>query len=407
MRKTSQPNTSYSQTRSTRPIYLDYNATTPVAPEVLDAMLPYLREEFGNPSSIHSHGQRAKAALYDAREQVAGLIGASPNEILFTSGGTEADNLAILGVLDGAEGGRSHLITSVVEHHAVLDTMKALAKKGVPVTFLKVDRAGKVSSGELEKALGSETLLVSIMHANNETGVVQPIAELSRLAHEAGAYFHTDAVQSVGKIPVNVDALGVDLLSLSGHKIYGPKGIGALYVRRGVKIRPVFRGGGQERARRPGTENLAGIVGLGHAGQLAEAELHHGASRLAALRDELTRNVLARIPGSRVNGANGGCVERTPNTVNFSFDGVEGETLIIALDLKGCAVSTGAACSSGTVEPSHVLMAMGLGPERVQGSIRVSLGKYTTSEEIELFVDALESTVESVRGHARSGALRA
>ena len=388
-------------------IYLDYNATTPLAPEVLEAMLPYLREEFGNPSSIHSHGQRAKAALYDAREQVASLIGASPNEILFTSGGTEADNLAILGVLDGAEGGRNHLITSMVEHHAVLNTMKALAKKGVRVTFLKVDRAGKVSPGELDKALSSETLLVSIMHANNETGVAQPIAELSRLAHESGAYFHTDAVQSVGKVAVSVDTLGVDLLSLSGHKIYGPKGIGALYVRRGVKIRPVFRGGGQERARRPGTENLAGIVGLGRAAQLAEAELQDGARRLAALRDELTRNVLARIPGSHVNGINGEGVERTPNTVNFSFDGVEGETLIIALDLKGCSVSTGAACSSGTVEPSHVLMAMGLGPERVQGSIRVSLGKFTTTEETELFVAALESTVESVRGHARSGALRA
>ncbi len=403
----SKPSQSSTEASPKRPIYLDHNATTRLAPEVLEAMLPYLREEFGNPSSIHSHGQRAKAALYDAREQVASLIGASPSEILFTSGGTEADNLAILGVLDGAEGGRNHLITSTVEHHAVLNTMKALAKRGVPVTFLKVDRAGRVSSSELEKALTSETLLVSIMHANNETGVVQPIAELSGLAHEAGAYFHTDAVQSVGKIAVNVGALGADLLSLSGHKIYGPKGIGALYVRKGVKIRPIFRGGGQERARRPGTENLAGIVGLGHAAQLAEAELHDDGSRLAALRDELTRNVLARIPGSRVNGANGEGVERTPNTVNFSFDGAEGETLIIALDLKGCAVSTGAACSSGTVEPSHVLMAMGLGPERVQGSIRVSLGKYTTTEEITLFVDVLESTVESVRGHARSGALRA
>ena len=403
----SKPSQSSTEASPKRPIYLDHNATTRLAPEVLEAMLPYLREEFGNPSSIHSHGQRAKAALYDAREQVASLIGASPSEILFTSGGTEADNLAILGVLDGAEGGRNHLITSTVEHHAVLNTMKALAKRGVPVTFLKVDRAGRVSSSELEKVLTSETLLVSIMHANNETGVVQPIAELSGLAHEAGAYFHTDAVQSVGKIAVNVGALGADLLSLSGHKIYGPKGIGALYVRKGVKIRPIFRGGGQERARRPGTENLAGIVGLGHAAQLAEAGLHDDGSRLAALRDELTRNVLARIPGSRVNGANGEGVERTPNTVNFSFDGAEGETLIIALDLKGCAVSTGAACSSGTVEPSHVLMAMGLGPERVQGSIRVSLGKYTTTEEITLFVDVLESTVESVRGHARSGALRA
>ena len=407
MNRMSKPSESSSGIGPKTPVYLDYNATTRLAPEVLEAMLPYLREEFGNPSSIHSYGQRAKAALYDAREQVASLIGARSNEILFTSGGTEADNLAILGVLDAAEGGRNHLITSAVEHHAVLNTMKALAKKGVPVTFLKVDRAGRVSSRELESALSSETLLVSIMHANNETGVVQPISEFSRLAHEAGAYFHTDAVQSVGKIPVNVEALGADLLSLSGHKIYGPKGIGALYVKRGVKIRPVFRGGGQERSRRAGTENLAGIVGLGQAAQLAEADLLKEASRLAALRDGLTRDVLDRISGSRVNGVDGESVERTPNTVNFSFDGAEGETLIIALDLKGCAVSTGAACSSGTVEPSHVLMAMGLGPERVQGSIRVSLGKYTTTEEIKCFVDVLETSVGSVRGHSRSGALRA
>jgi cysteine desulfurase len=387
-----------------KPIYLDCNATTPLAPEVLEAMLPYFREEFGNPSSIHSYGQRAKAALYDARERVASLVGASPSEILFTSGGTEADNLAILGVLAAAEGGRRHLITSAVEHHAVLNTMKALAKKGVPVTFLKVDRVGKISPEELEKALTPETLLVSIMHANNETGVVQPLAELGRLAREAGAYFHTDAVQSIGKIPVKVETLGVDLLSMSGHKIYGPKGTGALYVRRGVKVRPVFRGGGQERARRPGTENLPGLVGLGHAARLAETELREEPDRVGALRDHLTTDVLARIPGSRVNGEG---AERTPNTANFSFGGVEGETLIIALDLKGCAVSTGAACSSGTVEPSHVLIAMGLDPEQVQGSIRVSLGKYTTAEEIERFVDVLESAVESIRSHSHSGAIRA
>jgi len=387
----------------TQSVYLDYNATTPLAPEVLEVMLPYFREEFGNPSSIHSFGQRAKAALYDARERVASLIGASPNEILFTSGGTEADNLAILGVLEAAEGGRRHLVTSSVEHHAVLNSMKALAKKGVPVTFLKVDRAGRVDPEDLKSALTPGTLLVSIMHANNETGVVQPVAELARLTHQAGAYFHTDAVQSIGKIPVRVRELGVDLLSLSGHKIYGPKGTGALYVRRGVNVRPIFRGGGQERARRPGTENLPGLVGLGRAAQLAETHLAGEPNRVAVLRDRLTEDVLARIPGSAPNGAE---AERTPNTVNLSFPGVEGETLIIALDLKGCAVSTGAACSSGTVEPSHVLIAMGLSPQQVQGSIRVSLGRYTTAEEIAYFVDVLESVVESIRNHAPSGALR-
>ena len=384
-------------------VYLDYNATTPLAPEVLEVMLPYFREEFGNPSSIHSFGQRAKAALYDARERVASLIGASPNEILFTSGGTEADNLAILGVLEAAEGGRRHLVTSSVEHHAVLNSMKALAKKGVPVTFLKVDRAGRVDPEDLKSALTPGTLLVSIMHTNNETGVVQPVAELARLTHQAGAYFHTDAVQSIGKIPVRVRELGVDLLSLSGHKIYGPKGTGALYVRRGVNVRPIFRGGGQERARRPGTENLPGLVGLGRAAQLAETHLAGEPNRVAVLRDRLTEDVLARIPGSAPNGAE---AERTPNTVNLSFPGVEGETLIIALDLKGCAVSTGAACSSGTVEPSHVLIAMGLSPQQVQGSIRVSLGRYTTAEEIAYFVDVLESVVESIRNHTPSGALR-
>lgn len=385
------------------PVYLDYNATTPLAPEVLEAMLPYLRGEFGNPSSIHAFGQRAKAALYDARERVAALIGAGPNEVLFTGGGTESDNLAILGVLEAAENRRRHLIASAVEHHAVLNTMKALAKKGLPVTFLKVDRSGRVDPDELRAALTPETLLVSIMHANNETGVVQPIAELARLSHMAGAYFHTDAVQSIGKIPVDVNDLGVDLLSLSGHKFYGPKGTGALYVRRGVKTRPVFRGGGQERARRPGTENLPGLVGLGYAAELAGAHLDEERERVAALRDLLQDGVLARIPGSAVNG---GDAERTPNTLNMSFDGVEGETLIIALDLKGCAVSTGAACSSGTVEPSHVLMAMGLRPGQVQGSIRISLGRYTKREEVLHFVDVLASVVESIRSHSHSGALR-
>lgn len=378
-------------------VYLDYNATTALAPEVLEAMLPYLKDKYGNPSSIHSYGQAAKAALYDAREAVASLINARPNEVLFTSGGTESDNLAILGVLEAAESGRRRLITSSVEHHAVLNLMKALAKKGVPVTFLRVDRDGLVDPNALEDALTPDTLLVSIMHANNETGAVQPVVELARMAKRAGACFHTDAVQSVGKIPVDVVDLGADLLSLSGHKVYGPKGVGALYVRRGVKFRPLYRGGGQERSRRPGTENLPGIVGLGRAAGLAQAVLEKETRRLAALRDQLEKSVLDRIPGTCINGEG---APRTPNTTSLSFAGVEGETLAIALDLKGFAVSTGAACSSGTVEPSHVLQAMGLPPERVQSAIRVSLGKYTTEEEVQQFAEALPSVVQSLRRHA-------
>ncbi len=385
-------------------IYLDYNATTRLAPEVLEVMMPFLEEQFGNPSSIHSHGQQAKAALYDAREKVASLIGARPPEILFTSGGTESDNLAILGVTETAAGNRRHLVTSAVEHHAVLNSMKSLAKKGWPVTFLKVDRAGLIDPSALAEALTPETLLVSIMHANNETGVIQPIRTLSDKAHEAGAYFHVDAIQSIGKIPVGVDPLGVDLLSLSGHKIYGPKGTGALYVRRGAQYRSVFRGGGQERSRRPGTENLAGIVGLGRAAQLAQAGLEVDNQRIETLRDDLEKRVIQTVTGSRVNGQG---APRIPNTANFSFDGAEGETLTIALDLKGFAVSTGAACSSGTVEPSHAVQAMGLSPERVQSSIRVSLGKYTNEEEISLFVEALRSVVDSVRRHTVRNAMRA
>jgi cysteine desulfurase len=380
-----------------KPVYLDFNATTPLSPAVLEAMLPFLREEFGNPSSIHSYGQRAKAALYDAREQVARLVNAGPNEVVFTSGGTESDNLAVQGVLAAAEGQRRHLVTSSVEHHAVLHTMKAVAKKGGEVTFLPVDRAGRVDPADLSRLLearGSETLLVSVMHANNETGVVQPIAELAAMARRAGAYFHTDAVQSAGKLPLDVEALGIDLLSLSGHKLYGPKGTGALYVRRGVKFRRAFHGGGQERGRRPGTENLPGLVGLGRAAELALKEHAAYASRVGSLRDRLESEVLARIPGTRVNGAD---AFRTPNTVNFSFDQVEGETLVMALDLKGYAVSTGAACSSGSVEPSHVLIAMHLPPNEVQGSIRVSLGITTTEEEVAEFIEALAEAVAAVR----------
>jgi len=387
-----------------KPIYLDYNATTPLRPEVLEAMLPHLKEDFGNPSSIHTYGQRAKSALYDAREQVAGLVSASPSEITFTSGGTESDNLAILGVLETGDGSRRHLVTSTVEHHAVLHTMRALAKKAVKVSYVKVDRNGLVDPDELSATLTPETLLVSIMHANNETGVLQPIAELSRRAHRGGAYFHTDAVQSAGKVPVGVEALGVDLLSVSGHKLYGPKGTGALYVRRGVKFGRTLHGGGQERGRRPGTENLPGCVGLGRAAELAKRELSAYADSVRALRDKLEVAVLDLIPDVRINGQS---VPRVVNTTNASFDGVEGETLAIALDLKGCAVSTGAACSSGSVEPSHVLIAMHLTPERVQGSIRVSLGKYTTAQEVEFFIQALAATVSSVRSQSMRGVGRA
>lgn len=385
-------------------VYLDHNATTAISPEVLEAMLPYLEGRFGNPSSIHSYGQEAKAALYDARESVSAFINARPNELLFTSGGTEADNLAILGALEAAEGGRRHLIASLVEHHAVWNLMKVLEKRGCPITLLKVDRDGVVDPEELGRAMRDDTLLVSIMHANNETGVIQPVEELARVARNAGAYFHTDAVQSVGKIPVDVKALDVDMLTLSGHKIYGPKGIGALYVRRGVKLRPMLRGGGQERSRRPGTENLPGIVGLGRASDLAQSGLGSDNERIASLRDHLEKTVLATISEATVNGAG---APRTSNTTSMSFANAEGETLTIALDLKGFAVSTGAACSSGSVEPSHVLQAMGLGTRRVQGSIRVSLGKSTTQEEIDSFVEALRSAVESVRSHTGSSARRA
>lgn len=366
-------------------------------------MLPYLKQRYGNPSSIHALGQEAKAALFDAREKVAALIGSSPHEVLFTSGGTEADNLAILGVMEAAEGGRRHLVTSAVEHHAVLNLGKSLAKKGIPVAFLKVNRAGLVDPRDLAKALSPETLIVSIMHANNETGVVQSVEECARLAREAGAYFHTDAIQTVGKIPVDVHKIGADLLSISGHKIYGPKGIGALYVRRGVKLRSSYRGGGQERSRRPGTENLPGIVGLGKAAELAASQREEDRQRLSSLRDQIENRVLETIAGASINGEG---APRTPNTTNLSFMGVEAETLTIALDLKGFAVSTGAACSSGTVDPSHVLQAMGLSAERVQGSIRVSLSKFTTEEEVQQFMAALKETVESVRGHATGGRMR-
>ena len=359
-------------------IYLDHNATTPVAPPVADRMDAALREEFGNPSSVHHFGQRAKAAIDEARAAVAALIGAEASEIVFTSGGTESDNFAIRGAAEALElTGRKHLVTTAIEHEAVINTFKALARRGWATTAVKVDQSGIVSPDAVTESLTDQTALVSVMHANNEIGTIQPVAEIARLAKARGALVHTDAVQSVGKIPVDIKALGVDLLSISAHKIYGPKGVGALWIRRGLRIAPLMTGGKHERSRRAGTENVAGIIGMGVAAQLARAKMIEEGTRLAALRDSLEDGVLAAVSGTMINGAR---APRVPNTTNISFDRVEAESLLIALDLEGIAVSTGSACSSGTLEPSHVLKAMGFSAHRAQNSIRFSLGAATTDD---------------------------
>lgn len=374
--------------------YFDHNATTPPDSAVVDAMRRALIEDFGNPSSVHHFGQRAKALLDEARSSVATLIGAEPAEVVFTSGGTEADNLAIRGAAEALEPtGRRHLIASGIEHEAVLNTVKALSRRGWTVTLLPVDASGIVSPAALEAAVTRETALVSVMHANNEIGTVQPIAELASIAHGARALMHTDAVQSVGKIPVDVRRLGVDLLSLSAHKINGPKGAGALWIKRGTRLVSTMTGGKHERNRRGGTENVPGIVGLGVAADLARKKAA-GLAGLAALRDRLEREILDKVAGTLVNGAR---ERRVPNTTNISFDGVEAESLLIALDLEGFAVSTGSACSSGTLEPSHVLRAMGLPSHRTQNSIRFSLGAGNTDAEVDLLVAKLPAVVEKLR----------
>ena len=377
-------------------IYLDYNATTPVDPAVLDTMLPYLSGEFGNASSIHTFGQRARAAVETAREQVAALLNAHPQEIVFTSGGTESDNHAIFGVLHGVSSSPAspHVVTSTIEHEAVLNTCQALEKQGVRVTYVPVDREGLIDLEELRRAIRPETVLITIMHANNELGTVQPLAEIGRVAAEADVYFHADAVQSAGKIPVDVQALQVDLLSLSGHKIYAPKGIGALYIKSRTPLRQFLYGGHHQRGFRPGTENVTGIVGLGKAAEIARLSLEQDAARIRRLRDTLEQGLLARIPDSRVNAAH---VQRTPNTCNMTFPGIEGEALIIALDLKGLASSTGAACSSGAVEPSHVLTAIGLSASEARASIRFSLGRHTTEEEINTAREIVPAAVAQLR----------
>jgi cysteine desulfurase len=376
-------------------IYFDHNATTPLDQSVVEVMTTVLVQDFGNPSSVHYFGQQAKARLDDARTAIARLIGAEPSEIVFTSGGTESDNFALRGVAETLEAtGRRHLISTTIEHEAVLVTLRALARRGWKVTLLPVDQTGIVDPDALSAALADDVALVSVMHANNEIGTIQPIAELARRAHAAGAIFHTDAVQSVAKIPVDVKALGVDLLSLSAHKFNGPKGAGALFIKRGTRIQAVLTGGKHERTRRAGTENVPGIAGLGQAATLAAGKLEAEAARLAALRDRLERGILERVPETAVNGAR---EPRVPNTTNISFEGIEAESLLIALDLEGIAVSTGSACSSGTLEPSHVLRAMGFSPHRTQNSIRISLGQGNTEQEVEHLLSTLPAVVQKLR----------
>jgi cysteine desulfurase len=381
-------------------IYLDHNATTPPHPAVIERMSAALRDDFGNPSSVHHYGQAAKASLDEARSAVAALVGADPSEIVFTSGGTESDNFAIRGVAEALEvTGRRHLIATAIEHEAVLNTLKALARRGWTTTLLPVDQTGVVSPAALEAALTDQTALVSVMHANNEIGTIQPIAELARMAKARGAVFHTDAVQSIGKIPVDAKALGVDLLSLSAHKFYGPKGVGALWVRRGLRLQAPITGGKQERSRRAGTENVAGIVGLGVAAQIARAKMADEAARLAPLRDRLEEGVLRAVTGTAINGARS---PRVANTTNISFERVEAESLLIALDLAGVAVSTGSACSSGTLEPSHVLKAMGFPAHRTQNSIRFSLGAANTEADVDRVIAVLPAIVEKLRSLTRT-----
>jgi len=380
-------------------IYLDHNATTPLLPAVVERMTVVLRDEFGNPSSVHHFGQQAKAAIDEARTDAANLIGAEPSEVLFTSGGTEADNIAIRGAAEALETtGRRHLVASAIEHEAVLNTLKALAKRGWRTTLLPVDQSGIVSPAALREALADDTAVVSVMHANNEIGTVQPVAELARAAHERGALFHTDAVQSAGKIAIDVKTLGVDMLSMSAHKFYGPKGVGALWIRRGLRVMPILTGGRQERSRRAGTENVSGIVGMGVAARIASGKMAEEGRRLSALRDRLEAGILCAVPGTVVNGSIGA---RVPNTTNISFDRIEAESLLIALDLQGVAVSTGSACSSGTLEPSHVLKAMGFNAHRTQNSIRFSLGAANTEAEIDRVIGVLPGIVEKLRSLTR------
>jgi cysteine desulfurase len=384
-------------------VYFDNNATTPLAPEVFEVMRPYLLENYGNASSIHWFGQRAKAGVEKAREQVARLLNARSSEIVFTSGGTESDNAAILGIVEAARGERKHVVTTAIEHPAVLSTAKALEKRGVSVTYVRVGASGVIDPADVLTALRPETVLISVMHANNELGTIQPLEEIGRMARERDIYFHTDAVQSIGRIPLDVEKLGADLLALSAHKLNGPQGVGALYVRKGTILRPLLHGGHHERDRRPGTENVAGIVGLGAAAEMARAHLAEEHRRVAALRDRLEAGILASVPRVAVNGDR---THRIPTTTNLMFDYIEGEGLVIAMDLRGIACSTGSACSSGSLEPSHVLSAIGRKPEQARASIRFSLGRFNTDEEVDVALKILPGVVEQLRAvspHYKSG----
>ena len=375
-------------------IYLDYAATTPTHPDVVKAMLPYFTEAFGNPSSIYSYGQEAKGAIEEARVKVASLISARGEEIVFTSGGTEADNFAIKGVAFANERKGNHIITSPIEHHAVTETCNFLKRRRFRITYLPVDGYGMVDPDDVRKAITDKTILISVMRANNEMGTIEPIAEIARIAKEAGVYFHTDAVQAVGHIPVDVNELGVDLLSMSAHKLYGPKGVGALYIRKGTKLTPFMHGGEQERRRRASTENVPGIVGFGKAAELARQEMSKEAERLTSLRDRLVKGLLERIDHTHLNGHP---IIRLPNNVNVSVDFVEGESMLLTLDLEGICASTGSACSSSSLEPSHMLLAIGLSHEQAHGSLRFSLGKWTTEEDIERVLDVLPGVVAKLR----------
>ena len=375
-------------------IYLDYAATTPTHPEVVKVMLPYFTDAFGNPSSIYSHGQEARGALEEVRDKIAAFISAGSDEIVFTSGGTEADNFAIKGVAYANEGKGNHIITSSIEHHAVIETCRFLERRGFEITYLPVDEYGLVDPADVKAAITDKTILISVMHANNEMGTIEPIAEIAKIAQEAGIYFHTDAVQTVGHLPVDVNELGVNLLSMSAHKLCGPKGVGALYIRKGTKLTSFMHGGEQERKRRASTENVPGVVGFGKAVELAQQEMDEEAQRLTYLRDQLIKGLMERIDRIRLNGHP---LKRLPNNVNVSIDYVEGESMVLNLDLEGICVSTGSACSSSSLEPSHVLLAMGLPHEQAHGSLRFSLGKWTTEEEIGRVLEVLPQIVAKLR----------
>jgi cysteine desulfurase len=377
-----------------RRIYLDHAATTPTRPEVMKAMLPYFTDAFGNASSIYSYGQEAKGAVEEARINVAELIGARSEEIVFTSGGTEADNFALKGVAYANEHKGNHIITTSIEHHAVMEVCKFLERRGFKITYLPVDEYGLVDPDDVEKAITDKTILISVMHANNEVGAIEPVEKIGEIAREAEVYFHTDAVQTVGHIPVNVDKLKVDLLSISAHKLYGPKGVGALYVRKGTKLVSLMHGGEQEKRRRAGTENVPAIVGLGKAVELAGQEMDKEIERLAGLRDKLIKGLMERIDHIRLNGHP---KKRLPNNVNVSVDFVEGESMLLNLDLEGVCASTGSACSSASLEPSHVLLALGLSPEQAHGSLRFTLGRENTEADVERVLEVLPGIVAKLR----------